>query len=179
MTRYVCMLRGINVSGRRKIAMKELVSLCQSIGFSKVENYLQSGNIVLDAEMDATELEATLEGALSSEFGYTDIDVIVLTAPEILAAIEALPSAWKEHDTATLYFTFLKASPVVAAAKTSFLPDEFAVGERVVYVHCPNGYGRTKLNNNFFERTLQVRATTRNWNTTTKLYELAQGKGLD
>ncbi len=176
MTRYACLLRGVNVSGQRKVAMKELVSLCQSLGFSNVESYLQSGNIVLDAPLGAAELEATLEQAIRNEFGYTDIDVLARTAPEIGAVIESMPAAWKTHDTSLLYFTFLKTAPAAVASAASFLPDEFEAGEKVIYIHCPGGYGKTKLNNNYFERTLKLRATTRNWNTTVKLYELAQDK---
>ncbi|MES2164749.1 MAG: DUF1697 domain-containing protein [Pseudomonadota bacterium] len=179
MTRYACMLRGINVSGQRKLAMKELVSLCQSLDFTDVESYLQSGNIVLDTDLDATALEATLERAICSEFGYADVDVLARTAPDILAVLQAVPAAWEAHDTASLYFTFIKTAPAATpAAGAGFLPDEFAVGEKVVYVHCPNGYGKTKLNNNYFEHILKLRATTRNWNTTTKLYQLTGGTKL-
>jgi uncharacterized protein (DUF1697 family) len=178
MARYACMLRGVNVSGQRKVGMKELVSLCQSLGFSNVESYLQSGNIILDSQLGATELEATLEQAIRSEFGYADVDVLVRTAPEIRAVIASLPAGWKAHDTSHLYFTYLKAAPAATAHSASFLPDEFAVGEKVIYILCPTGYGKTKLNNNYFERSLKVRATTRNWNTTVKLFELAQGTRL-
>jgi len=180
MTRYACMLRGVNVSGQRKLAMKELVSLCRSLGFAEVESYLQSGNIVLDTDLDAGELEATLERAICSEFGYADVDVLARTAADILAVLKAAPGAWKAHDTANLYFTFIKNAPAATpAAGANFLPDEFVIGEKVVYIHCPNGYGKTKLNNNYFERILKLRATTRNWNTTTKLYQLTVGQALN
>lgn len=175
MTRYACMLRGINVSGQRKIAMKELVGVCQSLGFTEVESYLQSGNIALNSELDAVALETTLERAICREFGYADVDVLARTAADIQAAIDAVPAAWKGRDTATLYFTFLKAEGDATVERDSFLPDEFSIGEKVVYVHCPGGYGKTKLNNSYFERVLKLRATTRNWNTTTRLYELARG----
>ncbi|MBA5637982.1 DUF1697 domain-containing protein [Duganella sp. LX20W] len=175
MTRYACMLRGINVSGQRKIAMKELVGVCQSLACTDVESYLQSGNIVLSSEMEAAELETILERAICSEFGYPDVDVLVRTAPELLAAINAVPPAWKGADTASLYFTFLKAASHAKVEGDNFLPDAYAIGEKVVYVHCPGGYGKTKLNNSYFERVLKLRATTRNWNTTTKLVELARG----
>lgn len=174
MTRYACMLRGVNVSGQRKLTMKELVALCQSLGFTNVVSYLQSGNLVLDSKLDAAKLEKKLEDTIGSEFGYADVDVLVRTEQQLLATLESLPAEWKEHDTATLHFTFTKTPIGTTAAHGDFLPDEFAAGERVVYVHCPNGYGRTKLNNSYFERILKLRATTRNWNTTNKLYELTR-----
>jgi uncharacterized protein (DUF1697 family) len=170
------MLRGINVSGQRKLVMKELIGLCQSLGFSAVESYLQSGNIVLDSKLDAATLEATLQHAICSEFGYVDVDVLARTALDFQSALNAVPSAWMAHDTATLHFTFTKTPPVVASAEVAdFIPDEFSIGENVVYVHCPNGYGKTKLSNSYFERILKLRATTRNWNTTIKLLELTSG----
>ena len=57
----------------------------------------------------------------------------------------------------------------------SFLPDEFRLLGREVYLHCPNGYGKTKINNAFFERTLGVSATTRNWKTVTTLATMSAG----
>ena len=73
--------------------------------------------------------------------------------------------------------TFLAEKP--ARAKVGKLdpalgkPDEFRVVGQTIYLHCPNGYGRTKLTNNYFEKQLGVAATTRNWKTVTKLAELA------
>ena len=170
MTRYACMLRGINVGGQRKLAMKELLSLCTALGFTDVESYLQSGNLVLDTTLDASALETTLQQAICSEFGYVDVDVLARSAADLAAVLAALPASWTAYDPAALYFTFLKSVPTLEALPgADFLPDEFCLGERVIYVHCPSGYGKTKLNNSYFERKLKLRATTRNWNTTTKL----------
>jgi uncharacterized protein (DUF1697 family) len=176
MTRYACLLRGINVGGQRKLAMKELIALCESLGFTSVESYLQSGNLVLDSKLGASKLEEKLQSAICAEFGYVDVDVLARTAKDLQSTLDGVPKAWKSHDTATLHFTFLKTAPTALPAEnTAFLPDEFSIGENVVFVHCPNGYGRTKLNNSYFERILKVRATTRNWNTTMKLLELTRG----
>jgi uncharacterized protein (DUF1697 family) len=51
--------------------------------------------------------------------------------------------------------------------------DQFRISDKEVYLYCPNGYGRTKLSNNALEKALSVKATTRNWNTVNKLYEIA------
>jgi len=78
---------------------------------------------------------------------------------------------------ADAYVTFLEVAPdrklVTAIDGGAYLPDEFVVDGREVFVRCPNGYGRTKINNTYFERKLATRATTRNWNTVTLLLDWA------
>lgn len=177
MKRYACMLRGVNVSGQRKLTMKELVRACTAAGFSEVESYLQSGNLILSSPLPADKVEDLLQETICNEFGYSDVDVLAWTAKDIAAAINGIPEGWREYDTAKLHFSFVKETsldgPRASMQPADYLPDELALGKNVAYVHCPNGYGRTKLNNSFVERYLNTRATTRNWNTTTKLYELA------
>ena len=77
-----------------------------------------------------------------------------------------------------LHVTFLGTLPesslVKAIEKLNFSPDEFVITGREIYLHCPGGYGNTKLSNNFFEKKLFVKATTRNWNTVNKLWEMAK-----
>ena len=173
--RYVCLLRGINVSGHRKVSMKELLAMCTDSGFQNAVSYLQSGNLILDSTLKAGEVESTIEREIASRFGYADVTVIAWTGADISAAIQGLPKGWQDYDSSKLHFTFLKTAGkkmASAAASRDYLPDEYALGKHVVYVYCPNGYGRTKLNNSFIERLLGTQATTRNWNTTNKLLEL-------
>ena len=101
-----------------------------------------------------------------------DVPTLVLTSDYIENVLENNP--WKkETDTAKLYFTFLVEEPIqeniVKIKKEKYLPDEFSINKKVIYVNVPNGYGRTKLNNNFFENKLKVQATTRNWKTLNKI----------
>nr|ASV46886.1 hypothetical protein [uncultured bacterium] len=175
------MLRAVNVSGQRKLKMTELRDLCASLGHADVETYLQSGNIILSTRVAQSKLGPSLSEAISREFGYDDVDVLVWTASELDALIKANPFLAKGCDPAKLHVTFLAnevaRKAIEALGVDRYLPDEFAPGPKSVYVHCPNGYGRTKLNNAFFERKLDVPATTRNWQTVLNLCELAQGKG--
>jgi uncharacterized protein (DUF1697 family) len=179
MIRYACMLRAVNVSGARKLKMTELRDLCVALGFSDVTTYLQSGNVVLATNEPQARIGPTLSAAIGREFGYGDVTVLAWTAAELRALIAANPFVARGCAPAKLHVTFLAAGPAPAALSrldaARYLPDELAAGKRAVYVHCPNGYGRTKLNNSFFERTLGFPATTRNWNTTTRLFELARG----
>lgn len=177
MTRYACMLRAVNVSGARRVKMAELRDLCLSLGCTDVETYLQSGNVILGSKKAQSKLGPSIKEAIGRRFGHDDVDVLVWTADELGALIEANPFLGRGCDPAKLHVTFLDADPkpaaVQAIAEDGYLPDEYAIGQRAVYVHCPDGYGRTKLNNAFFEKKLGVRGTTRNWQTVNNLRELA------
>ena len=177
MKRYVCLLRAINVSGQRKIKMLELRELCQALKFSDVETYLQSGNIILSTQKSQQAVEKELSKSISQEFGYADIDIFTWTAIELQKVYDANPFIKSNSDPSKLHFTFLNQKPnskaIASLDKTRFLPDEFSVSGKVVFVYCPTGYGRTKINNSFFERKLKLRATTRNLKTIKNLIELA------
>ncbi len=180
MARYACMLRAINVSGQRKIAMAELKIHIQSLGFEKVETYLQTGNIILNSDLSPDIITQKISAMVCKEFGYFDIDVFIWTEEQIKSLVERNPYVKEQQDFKKLHVTFLssklKYSLYNALDKDSFQPDEFDYNEdqNALYIHGPNGYGRTKLNNNFFEKKLKLRATTRNWNTVNKLLELVQ-----
>ncbi len=178
MARFACLLRGINVTGKRKIKMTELVNLCSSLGFLNIKTYLQSGNIVLCTDTPQAKLGPLLSEAIDQSFGYPDVDVIVRSVAQFAAIVDGNPFVDRGADPKSLYVTFIskKAGPGALATidATAYRPDEFAPGPSplAVYVHCPNGYGRTKLSNQFFERKLGLSATTRNWQTTNRLYAL-------
>jgi len=176
MTRFACMLRAVNVGGQRKLKMTELQKMCVSLGCTDVETYLQSGNVVVSSKLSPGKLGASLSERIGMEFGYRDVEVMVWTAAELSALIRANPFMARGCEPAKLHVTFLGKDVPVSAVQPigsgGYLPDEFAPGTKAVYVHCPAGYGRTKLNNGFFERKLGVSATTRNWQTVNNLYEL-------
>jgi uncharacterized protein (DUF1697 family) len=170
------MLRGINVGGHAKVSMTEVRATFVDMGYGDVRTYIQSGNVVFGASGSAAKLQSAIEQGLEDRFGLT-IKVVLRTRAQLDAVIEHNPLAGGGRDTAKLHVTFLASTP--ASSRTSgldtrgFLPDEFSVKGREVYVHCPNGYGRTKLNNSFFERALGVTATTRTLRTVTTLADMA------
>lgn len=172
--RCAAMLRGINVSGHRKVSMKDLVAMCEDLGFTDVQSYLQSGNLVLDAgRSDPGTVATRLKKAIEESFGYADVDVLLRDAGRLTAIIEANPFLAEGADPKTLHVTMLAtAAKSTLKDDGSYSPDAFRVTGQDIYLSCPNGYGRTKLNNQFFERRLSVRATTRNWRTITSLGEL-------
>ena len=182
MPTYVALLRGVNVSGKKPIRMSDLRECCLALGLRDVRTYLQSGNVVLDAERtEARKLAATLAATIAKTFGH-DVGVLVLSAPELnrVAATNPLrPPA--SGDAQTLYHATFLFEPVPAhrfrLLTLPARPNEKAVlRERVVLLYCPNGYGKTKLNNTFFEKALGVVVTTRNWRTVLALRDLCRQK---
>jgi uncharacterized protein (DUF1697 family) len=179
MQTYISILRGINVSGQRKILMADLKALYESLGLSDVRTYIQSGNVVFATDMTAsnTDLARTLEQAIAKQYLF-NVPVIVRNTAEMRQILETNPFARREGiQTEKLHVTFLAEAPPVKELEKvralNYSPDEFVISGTEVFLHCPGGYGETKLSNKFFENKLKVSATTRNWNTVNKLVELA------
>jgi uncharacterized protein (DUF1697 family) len=177
---FVSMLRAVNVGGR-KLAMTDLRALYTAHGHSDVVTYVQSGNVVSRTNTrSAAVVERAISAAIAEELGL-DVDVLVRTPKELRAVLDGNPflRGGGPSDPKTLYVTFLATRPdsshVRALDERAIAPDEFRLRNREVYLSCPTGYGRTKINNGWFERKLKVPATTRNWATVTKLVELAGG----
>jgi uncharacterized protein (DUF1697 family) len=173
MPTYIALLRAINLGARNKISMADLRALLDQLGAEDVQTYVQSGNVVFRSSVrSASKLEREIEKRIAADFGL-DITVLVRTASELEKLIAGDPF----DDPAETHVTFLAEKP--AATRVRGLdpdrspPDEFRVVGREIYLSCPNGYGRSKLSNAYFEKQLGVAATTRNWRTVTKLAELA------
>ncbi|WDT75962.1 MAG: DUF1697 domain-containing protein [Candidatus Manganitrophus sp.] len=181
MLTFVALLRGINVSGRKKIQMADLQKSFETLGFDGVRSYLQSGNVIFRSRRtDAKKLASDIKARIGKDFGH-DVDVLVLSAQEInrVAGSNSLfPRLGKD---ATLFHATFLFQPVSKAdfekLNLPAQPGEQAVliGQ-VVLLFCPHGYGRTKLNNSFFEKKLGAPATTRNWRTVLALQELCREK---
>ncbi|MBK6967466.1 MAG: DUF1697 domain-containing protein [Bacteroidales bacterium] len=177
METFIALLRGINVSGKNLIKMAELVQALSDSGVSNVRTYIQSGNVVFESGTDIPFIvEKLIQDKIRERFGL-EVPVQVLKRSELVYVSNHNPFI---NDRALpvdkLHLTFLNAIPdpalVSKAGAGSFLPDEFIVSGNAVFVYCPDGYGRTKLTNTFFEKKLKVSATTRNWATVKKLCEM-------
>ena len=174
---YAALIRGVNVGGARKLPMKKLPAALEELALEDVVTYIQSGNVVFRSSRGSrAELTSRLERKLDERFGL-DVTVMLRTASELARVVDANPFLPAEQDVAKLHVIFLdRRAPMAATAKLDpdrSPPDEFAVHGTEVYLRFPNGYGRTKLGADYFERTLGVRGTARNWRTVTKLLELA------
>lgn len=171
METYIVILRGINVSGKNKLPMQELRDLLKRLNFLDVKTYIQSGNILLKSENDKASISSKIKQAIEHNFGY-QVPVLVKTISEWETVITNNP--YKSVGEKQQYFTFLSEVPKHNTIELDAKDDEFTIINDVVYVNAVGGYGKTKLNNNLFEKKLKVIATTRNLKTTLKLLELAK-----
>lgn len=175
MTIYISLLRGINVSGQKRVPMDELKSLYESLGYKQVQTYIQSGNVIFAyKETPVQTLCTTIEKAIQKHFCF-EVSVITRTYDEFKKIQQANPFAKKEQT--ALYVTFLsdipKTIPHEELQKAATAKEEFKIVQREVYLYYPKGYGTTKLSNMVFEKKLKVIATTRNWNTVNTLLSKA------
>jgi len=178
MTKFIALLRGINVSGQKKIKMSDLKVLFEDIGLQDVETYIQSGNVIFSSKEKSSEkLEQKISSAIKKKFGF-DVQVIVLTPEEIEYVLKNNPFIKKKKDSEKLYITFLAKSPsdenINKLYATDYSPEEYIIDGSYIYLFVPNGYGKAKLNNNLFENKLKVFGTTRNLKTIKALFELTE-----
>ncbi len=174
MKSYISLLRGINVSGQKKILMADLRTLYTALGFKKIQTYIQSGNVAFEyKESDPKELQQLIFDKIKTHYNF-EVPNLILTLEEIQDALNNNPYSSEEKP----YITFLSAAPlqenIAELNKYKFENEYYQLNEKVIYSHFPNGAGRAKLNNNFFEKKLQVSATTRNLRTTQKLLEMTE-----
>jgi uncharacterized protein (DUF1697 family) len=177
MTTYAALLRGINLGSHAKIKMLDLRQIFLDLGYTAVQTYLQSGNVVFTTDdADAAHVARAIEQRITHELDLT-VPVLLRSQADLETVCGNNPFLKHKADPAALYVTFLDAEPhpeqLASIDPDMGGADEFSAAGRELYLHCPGGYGRTKLNNNFFERRLKLGATTRNWKTVTKLCELS------
>lgn len=172
MTTYIILLRGINVSGKNKLPMAQLRDLLNNLGFQNMQTYIQSGNIVLQSDKSKKEISETIKKEIVTQFGY-DVPVIIRTIKEWEEVISANPYAIENPK--ILGFVFLSDIPKETNIEiNNTKEDVFTIYKDVIYIHCPSGFGKTKLTNNTFEKKLNVTATTRNYKTVLKLLEMSK-----
>ena len=173
MPTYIGLLRGVNVGGHNKVSMSALRELVASLGHADVTTYIQSGNVVFTSKKDVS--PTSLERAIEKEFGF-DISLVLRTRAELKRVVNANPYA--DADLKTVHVGFMASKPRAAEVRgldaDQFEPEEFMIKGRDLYLHLPNGIGRTKLFA-YLDRKLTVPITVRNWNTVCKLLELAGG----
>lgn len=175
-TVLLSLLRGINVGGHKKVKMSDVAQLYGSLGFTDVRTYVQSGNVVFSTQHeDATRVAKQIEKGLKDALGL-NVTVFVRTTSELTDVVEQNP--FKKNEPIRVHVTFLSTQPHdvptdrIEAAKAD--GELLSVHNREVYLFLPDGQGKTKLSNSFFEKVLNVRATTRNWNTVTALLNMTK-----
>lgn len=167
MSRYIALLRAVNVGGTGKLPMADLRSMCSDAGFARVETYIASGNVVFESRAAPAKVKSELEARLLAWVGKP-VGVVVRTAAEMVAVLEANPFA--EAEPKHTYVVFLDERPPRDALDHAVgLSDEqMRLGDREIFVHYGSGMGRSRL------RIPAARAgTARNMNTVAKLAEIA------
>ncbi len=180
MSRYIALLRAINLGTHNQIKMPALREGLAGLGYTNVETYLQSGNVVLTTDSGAKAVQNSIGALLKRQFDV-DVHVLVQSAADWQQIIDHNPFLDKvESEIKCMHATLLFEAP--DAGHASAIPADLGGADRwqrvgrVIYLFCPNGYGRTKLTNALFERKLKVAATTRNWKTVLALQALAEGQ---
>jgi uncharacterized protein (DUF1697 family) len=179
MTNWILLLQGINVGGQKRMPMPELQSLLSDLGLQAVRTYIQSGNAVFASRgADRAVLAELIGNAIGDKFGFTT-PVFLRTVMEMARVAGENPFLTaRSEDPAFLHVTFLSSplTPIAQAGLTApaGITDEMQYGLEEVYLFCPQGYGHTKLNNAFFERKLDQKVTTRNWNSVMTLLRMAE-----
>lgn len=175
----IALLRGINVGGKNRLPMKELVAIFLDAGCEDVRTYIQSGNVLYRRKPAGNEdIPSLISASILDRFGY-QIPIITRTAHEFRAIVHANPFAETGEEADKLHVVFLPEPPetsLVESLDPQRSPgDRFAVLGREVYLLCPNGFARTRLTNSYFDSQLSTTTTTRNWRTVLKLLEMATG----
>lgn len=175
----IAILRGINVGGKRKILMADLKLLMEGLGYQNIQTYIQSGNVIFNADdkLQNKEIEQEIENAILEKFSF-EVPVIVLSKDEIENAVAKNPFYKADADINKLHLTFLNEVPdkdkQEIAESFDYSPDQFKIIRKYAFIYCEDSYHKSKLTNDFFEKKLKVKATTRNWKTVLKLWELSK-----
>ncbi|WP_456312219.1 DUF1697 domain-containing protein [Pseudomonas shirazensis] len=173
MTTHLALLRGINVSGHNMIKMPALKTMLENIGFENVRTYLQSGNVFVDSDEDASKVGFMIKQEIFKVFGH-EVAIIVITKEDLELCFKNSPYIKeKDIDTKKLYVAFvstlLKKENINDLKISQFKPDEASIDGNRIFIKYDLGAGKTRLEGKYIEKKLNVIVTMRNWNTVTNL----------
>jgi uncharacterized protein (DUF1697 family) len=179
MTTYLALLRGINLGPRNKIRMADLRELVESLGHKNVRTHILSGNVLFESHRrDTRRLERELEKAIKERFGF-NIAVLVRTRDELEEIVRKNPLPHAAQEGRRLFLLFLSKNPsrdrIREIDAEAYKPEEFEVADRAIYAWFRQGLQGSRLAGALSDKRLGVTVTNRNWNTVTKLLELADG----
>jgi uncharacterized protein (DUF1697 family) len=178
MGRMVALLRAVNVGGR-KLPMAELRALCGALGWTNVATYIQSGNVVFDADCTPAEAEAALEARIAAAYGY-DAPTVVRTAAHWAGYAPACPFPEAARATPNFLLLLVSKQPPAAGAVDA-IQSRAQAGEVVrqagdgIWIHFPNGSGTSKITPTIIDKAIGSPATSRNCRTVVTLQEMLAG----
>jgi uncharacterized protein (DUF1697 family) len=181
MTTHLALLRGINVSGHNMMKMDALKTMLENIGFQNVRTYLQSGNVFVDTEEDSvSKVGFMIKQEIFKVFGH-EVPVVVISKEDLELCFRNSPFL-KEKDlhTKKLYVAFvsvaLKSENINDLKISQFKPDEASIDGNRIFIKYAVGAGKTRFDQKYIEKKLNVTATIRNWNTVTNLLAMYSGE---
>lgn len=173
MRTYVILLRGVMPTGRNRVPMAALRAALDAAGLADVRTYIQSGNVIARSGLGQEAVERLVHEAIARRIG-ADISVIARTPRQVARVLARNP--FPAHAASRTYFTLLASRPAPALLadllRTDFSPDAVKADGDTLYALYATKLSDSRFNNNFFERRLGVVATTRNFNTMTRLHAL-------
>jgi uncharacterized protein (DUF1697 family) len=182
MQKLISFLRGVNMTGHNSIKMTDLSDLYKSLGYRDAETYIQSGNVIFSPAGKATaaDIAGKIEKGILERFNY-NVPVMIRTLPEMEELVSSNPFLKEERfEPAKMAVIFLHEMPsdanIQKVINVYYPPDKFKIIGKEIFIFCPNGFGRTKLYTNFFEKKMNVIGTARNWKTITTITDLARKK---
>lgn len=177
---YISFLRGVNMTGHNSVKMTDLSVLFRNLGFKDAITYIQSGNVIFSSIDDSSsqDIEAKIEKAILEKFNY-NVPVMVRTVEELSNLFLINPFLTeKEFDPAKMAVIFLDKKvtdeQILKVKNIDYPPDKFYICGKEIFTFCPNGFGKTKIYTNFFEKKMGVTGTARNWKTITTIFDLAK-----
>jgi uncharacterized protein (DUF1697 family) len=177
MTTHLALLRGINVSGHNMMKMDALKIMLENIGFQNVITYLQSGNVFVDADAEnASKVGFMIKQEIFKVFGH-EVPTIVISKQDLELCFKNNPYLKeKDVDTKKLYVAFvsvaLKSENINDLKISQFKPDEASIDGNRIFIKYAVGAGKTRFDQKYIEKKLNVTATIRNWNTVTNLLSM-------
>lgn len=180
MQTFITFLRGVNITGHNSLKMADLTLLYRNLGFIDAVTYIQSGNVIFKGfnDLAAHEIALMIEQAIHEKFNYT-VPVMIRTIGELRNFMSLNPFLSEEKFNpskiaAILLYEEATEQQVQRVADIDYPPDKFKIAGKEIFIYCPNGFGRTKLYTNFFEKKMGVIGTARNWNTFTTILGIAE-----
>jgi uncharacterized protein (DUF1697 family) len=174
----VALLRAVNVGGTGKLPMQDLRAACEGAGLSRVSTYIASGNIVFETDKSATAVKRLIGDLLRGRFGLIKNHALIRTPPQLAKVVAGNPFAAAAAKRPNLLMvSFLDGLPPRSAADALAAydgPERLNLAGDHLYIDYAEGVARSKLTPAFLHKTLQVPATSRNWNTTNKLLDMAR-----
>ena len=177
MVTHLALLRGINVSGHNMMKMDALQSMLESVGFQNVQTYIQSGNVFVDSEEEsAASVGFKIKHEIFKAFGH-EVPVVVVSKEDLESCFKNNPYLKeKEVDTKKLYVAFLsntlRSESINDLKISQFKPDEAVIDGNKIFIKYAVGAGKTRLDQKYIEKKLNLTATIRNWNTVTQLLKM-------